>query len=134
MTFKEYCQELEEVIAASYKRGTNATDAESFAAQFLQAQIKVSQELTSADLDARMRKSGVKAVRAAIYLDAATKDPKKPTEAMLSALVDTNEVVQGEQNELDKAEVHRDEMERYYNIFREAHLYYRALSKERHNE
>jgi len=131
MIFKEYCQALEEVIATSYKRGTNAIDAESFAAQFLQAQIRVSQELTNADLDARMRKSGVKAVRAAIYLDAATKDQKKPTEAMLSALVDANDVVQNEQNELDKAEVHRDEMDRYYNIFREAHLYYRALSKQR---
>jgi hypothetical protein len=76
-----------------------------------------------------MRKAGVKGVRAAIYLDAATKDPKKPSDVMLAAIVDTNDVVQGEQNELDKAEVKRDELERYYNIFRESHIYFRGISK-----
>jgi len=131
MTFKEYCQELEEVIATSYKRGTNAIDAESFAAQFLQAQIRISQELTKADMDSRTRKSGIKAVRAAVYLDIVQNSDKKPTEAQLTAQVDTNEIVQNEQNEYDKAEVSVAELERYYNIFRETHLYYRALMKER---
>ena len=132
MTFKEYCQQLEDVITTSYNRGTNSTDAESFAAQFLQAQIKISQELAKADMDSRTRKSGIKAVRAAVYLDIVQNSDKKPTEAQLSAQVDTNEIVQSEQNEYDKAEVSVAELERYYNIFRESHLYYRALMKERH--
>jgi hypothetical protein len=132
MTFKEYCNQLEEVIANSYKRGTNATDAESFAAQFLQAQIKVSQELAKVDMDSRTRKSGVKAVRAAVYLDIVQNSDKKPTEAQLSALVDTNDIVQGEQKSYDEAESYKEELERYYNIFRETHLFFRALMKERH--
>lgn len=120
---------LEAKIQNSYTEGNTLEEAEKLAAEFLHAQMKVSDELKNLDLDARMRKSGVKAIRAAIYMDAATKDPKKPSDVMLDAIVNMNDLVQGEQNELDKAEVERSALERYYDIFGNAHIFFRGVAK-----
>lgn len=127
--FKTLCSELESLIEASYTDGVTLEDAEKLAGKFLSAQILVSQELKKADLDSRMRKSGLKAVRAAIYMEAATKTDKKPSDVMLQAMVDMNDLVQGEQNNFDEAEADRDDLERYYNIFREGHVHFRQLSR-----
>lgn len=127
-----YCQKLEEKIVSAYEDGVSLDEAEKLAGVFLEAQIKVSRSLASADLDGRMRKSGLKAVKAAVYMDAASpKDPgaKRPTEAALSAIIDSHELVGSEQDAFDKAEVLRAELERYYNIFREAHIFYRSVAR-----
>ena len=129
MSFKSLCDALEKEIQDAYIAGVTVIEAERLAGQFLHAQIKVSEELKKADLDSRMRKTGLKAVRAAIYMEAATKDAKKPSDVMLEAIVNQNEVVQNEQNSFDAAEVERDDLERYYNIFREGHIYFRGISK-----
>ncbi len=129
MNFKELCQSLENKIKASYEEGVTLDEAEKLASEFLYAQLRVSQELANRDLDARMKKTGVKAVRAAIYMDAASKGEKKPTEAALSAIVDTNDVVQSEQNSLDEAEVATSELQRIFSVFKEAHVHFRQLSK-----
>lgn len=126
---KELFAQLETKIQSAYTDGTTLEQAERLAAEFLYAQMQVSNELQKLDLDARMRKSGVKAIRAAIYMEAATKDPKKPSDVMLEAIVNMNELVQGEQNELDKAEVDRAALERYYDIFLNAHIYFRGVAK-----
>lgn len=128
-SFKTLCEQLESEIEASYTSGISMEQAEKLAGRFLGAQLKVSVELKKADLDSRMRKTGVKAVRAAIYMDAASKGDKKPTEAALAAIVDTNEVVQSEQNSLDEAEVSRDDLRRYYDIFGNAHIFFRGVAK-----
>lgn len=129
MNFKQLCDKLEAEIVQSYTEGVTIEEAEKLAGQFLHAQMQVSTELKKFDLDSRMRKTGVKAVKAAIYMDAATKPEKKPTEAMLSAIVDQHEVVQSEQTELDKAEVERDDLDRLFSVFKEAHVHFRQLSK-----
>jgi hypothetical protein len=129
MKFSEMCKQLETSIESSYNEGVTMEEAEKLAAKFLSAQLMVSKELTKADLDSRMRKSGLKAIRAAVYMDEATKGEKKPTEAMLSMLLDQNEIVSGEQKSLDEAEVSREELTRYYNIFQNAHIYYRGIAK-----
>lgn len=129
MSFKELCQQLENKIQQSYTEGVTLEVAEKLAAEFLHVQMIISTELKKADLDARMRKTGVKALRAAIYMEAATKDPKKPSDVLLQAMVDMNELVQKEQNEYDKAEVETADLERYYNIFQNAHIYYRGIAK-----
>lgn len=131
MSFKELCKSLEGKIQESYEQGVTLESAERLAAEFLHAQISVSAELKKADLDSRMRKSGVKAIRAAIYMEAATKDTKKPSDVMLEAIVNMNELVIGEQKSFDDAEAEKDSLERYYNIFREAHIHYRNVSKGR---
>jgi hypothetical protein len=131
MTFKEMVSELETLIIASYQEGTTVTEAEALATRFLEAQLKVSAELRKADLDSRMRKSGVKAIKAAVYLDEAKKGDKKPSDVMLGALVDANDIVAGEQKRFDEAEADRDELERIYNVFREAHIHFRSIAKGR---
>lgn len=129
MSFEKLCKVLEGDIQRSYTEGVTVGEAEKLAGQFLHAQMQVSEHLKKVDLDAKMRKTGVKAVRAAIYMEAATKDPKKPSDVMLEAIVNLNDVVQAEQTSLDEAEVNRDNLERYYNIFRDAHVHFRTIAR-----
>lgn len=131
MNFIEYCKELEKDIQNAYESSPTIEEAEKLAAKFLTAQIECGKALSVADLDSRMRKSGLKAVKAAVYMDAATKGEKKPTEAMLAAIVDTDKLVQGEQEGFDTADVERNQLENYLSVFRDSHIYFRALAKGR---
>ena len=129
MKFQELCKQLETKIQNSYENGVTLEEAEKLAGEFLKAQMTVSNELQTADLDSRMRKSGVKAVRAAVYMKACAESDKKPTENALENTMNTNELVQTEQDALDRAEVERDSLKRYYDIFRECHIYFRGIAK-----
>lgn len=129
MTFLSLCEELTNQIKDSYEQGTTLEEAEKLAGKFLYAQIQVSEELKKSDLDSRMRKSGLKSLRSAIYIDAVSKSEKKPTEAALEAMITSDDVVIGSQNAFDTAEANRDSLERYYNIFREAHIHFRSIAK-----
>jgi hypothetical protein len=120
---------LEDKIKSAYEQGTTVEEAERLASEFLYAQIQVSDQLKSADLDSRMRKSGVKSIRSAIYLDIVQKAEKKPTEAQIEAVINTDKIVLDEQKSFDQAEVDRDALERYYNIFRDAHIHFRGVSR-----
>lgn len=120
---------LVEKIKSSYEQGITTIEAEKLAGEFLYAQIQVSTQLAKLDLDAKMRKSGVKAVRSAVRSEEVKKHEKKPTESALDDVVNLNEIVQAEQDKLDGAEVSRDELERLYNIFRESHLHFRSIAK-----
>lgn len=129
MKLNEYVKVLEGKIQSSYEEGVTMENAEKLAAEFLRAMMLVSAELRTMDLDARMRKSGVKAVKAKAYLDIVTSQEKKPTETHIQSLIDTNGVVSEAQDNLDVAEVDKAELERYYDIFQNAHVYYRNVSK-----
>ncbi len=129
MTFQEYAAKLETKIIDSYESGVSLEEAERLASEFLAAQLRVSSELKTADLDARMKKTAVKGLRSVAYMKAASAGDKKPTEAMLAATVDTNNHVVDTQTLLDTAEVNRDELERYYQIFQNAHVHYRNVAK-----
>lgn len=129
MTFKELCKSLETEIENSYTEGVTVDEAEKLAGKFLHAQISVSRELQKSDLDSRMRKQGVKTVRAAIYQAEIKGQDKKPTESALDHAINLNDVVQGEQEAFDKAETERDELERLYNIFANGHIYFRGIAK-----
>ena len=129
MTFKELAAQLEIKITTSVNEGIEVSKAENLAGEFLIAQMVTSTELKKADLDSRMRKTGLKAVKAAVYMSEATKGEKKPSDVMLQALVDLSDAVTEEQNALDAAEVERDDLERHYNIFQQAHVHFRQISK-----
>lgn len=129
MTFKETCDELEGLIPDCYQNGVTLGQAESLAGRFLEAQLIVSHELTKLDLDARMRKTGVKAIRATIYLAECGKSDKKPTEGMLAALIEANPDLSAEQDGLDKAEVDRDELKRLMDVYSNAHIFFRTIMK-----
>lgn len=120
---------LVEKIKSSYEQGITTVEAEKLAGEFLYAQIQVSTQLAKLDLDAKMRKSGVKAVRSAVRSEEVKKHEKKPVESALDDVVNLSPIVQSEQDGLDKAEVDRDELERLYNIFRESHLHFRSIAK-----
>lgn len=127
--FKELCKKLENKIKSSYEEGTSMEEAEKLAAEFLYAQMVLSAELRKYELDARMKKSGNKTIRAAAYINIVSGQDKKPTEAGISAIIETDEQVASQQNLLDTAEVDAAELERYYNIFTNAHIYYRGVAK-----
>lgn len=129
MNFPKFCQELEALIEHTYISGVTQLEAESLAARFLHAQMVVSAELKKSDLDSRMKKTGFKSVKAAIYANLKSDTSVKHTVDSLDHAINLNEVVQVEAGLLDTAEVERDELIRYYNIFREAHIYYRGVGK-----
>ena len=120
---------LENKIKNSYEEGVTIEVAERLAGEFLHAQMLLSAEMRKTGLDARMRKSGVKAIRAAIYMEGATKGDKKPSDVLLQAQVDMNDLVMGEQKSYDESEENFTELQRYYDIFTQAHVYFRQLAK-----
>lgn len=132
MTFHELCESLETKIQESYEKGVTLEQAEKLAGEFLYAQLKVSEELKKADLDSRTRKSGLKSIRAAVRLNIldAAKD-KKPTEGTIEAMLDSDKIIKNEQDNFDLAEVDRNSLERYYDIFSNAHVHYRTIAKGR---
>lgn len=129
MTFQELCSSLEEKIKQSYEEGVTTEMAERLAGEFLYAQLRVSAELKTADLDSRMQKSGLKAIRATVYMEAAAKGDKKPTETAIQSIIDTDKTVANNQDSLDAAEVSRDDLKRYYDIFQNAHVHFRTIAK-----
>ncbi len=131
MNLKDFCKNIEDKIVQSYEQGVTLEDAEKLGGEFLYAMMLVSNALKKSDLDSRMRKSGVKAIRAAIYLDIVQRSDKKPTEAQITAMLDTEKIISDEQTAYDLAEVEKNDLERYYSIFQNAHIFYRSVSKGR---
>lgn len=127
--FESLCKKLENKIKESYEEGVTAEQAEKLAGEFLGAQMIVSHELKNADLDSRMKKTGVKAIKAAVYKEICSKADKKPTEGALEHELNHDKMIQLEQDALDAAEVNRDNLTRYYNIFREGHIHFRGIAK-----
>ena len=130
-SFKLMVAELEVLIINSYESGVTLTEAEALASRFLAAQLRVSEELRKADLDARMRKTGVKAARAATYLAEVQKNDKKPSDTLLGAIVDADNKVQAIQNDYDHAEVEKAELDRLFDVFANAHIHFRTIAKGR---
>lgn len=123
------CEDLSKDIKKAYEAPVTMEEAERLAAKFLGAQLSVAGEMQIVDLDARMKKSGTKAVKAAIYMEAATKGDKKPSDSFIQSVVDMSEITASSQNELDEAEVTRDALQNYYNVFKEAHIFFRGIAK-----
>lgn len=129
MGLMDQFEELTKDIQRSYEEGVTVEEAERLAGKFLHAQIMVSEEYRKADLDARMRKAGVKSVRAAVYMTNATKTDKKPSDTYLEAIINMDELVLGEQRGLDEAEVLVDQLRTYLSVFKEAHIHFRSIAK-----
>ena len=129
MKFSNLKDELEQAIQSSYETGVTVEEAEKLASKFLYAQLAVSAELATADLDSRMRKSGVKALRAAAYKSATAGLEKKPTENAIEHAINTDADVSGEQDAFDKAEANKYELERLYSVYQNAHIHFRTIAK-----
>ena len=120
---------LEQKIIKSYTEGVTLDDAEKLAGEFLEAQIKTSEEIKKLDLNARLIKATLKESKAKLFVTEATKGDKKPSDTLLNALVDSDGTINEVQQAFDEAEVERDEIFRMFSIFQNAHLHYRAISK-----
>lgn len=128
---KELIEEITADIQKAYTEGVTMEEAEKLAAKFLYAQIQFGDALKKADLNARMRKTGVKAVKAAIYLEEVRKADKKPSDVLLGAIVDSNDLVTGEQEGFDTAEVERGSLDNMLQVARDGHIYFRGIAKGR---
>lgn len=125
----QFLQNLQDKIKAAYESSITIPEAEKLAGEFLHAQFVISKELAIADLDARMRKQGVKAIKAALYMEGATKVDKKPSDVLLNAQVDMSELTQSEQTSYDEAEVYAESLKTHLRICSESHVYFRQLSR-----
>lgn len=128
-SIKEVCERLEERIKSAYAEGVTVEESERLAAEFLYAQIRITEALRVYSLDARMRKAGLKAVKAAVFLDGARQGEKKPSDGILNAQVDISDLVGSEQRGFDEAEVATEALQNYLRIFDSAHVYFRQLAK-----
>lgn len=122
-------KELEQDIQRAYEEPVSVTEAERLAAKFLGAQMSVANDLQSADLNARMRKTGLKAIKSAVRTDEIKNHDKKPTEGALEDVVNMDSVVQSEQDAFDKAEVEAEMLKNYFNTFNAAHVFFRGIAK-----
>jgi hypothetical protein len=128
-----FCDGLKTDIEKSYEEGVTIEQAEKLAAKFLAASLTIGEALRVADLDRRMRRSGVKAIKAAVYLDAATKGDKKPSDKLIEAVVNSDKIVAEQQQSFDEAEVYVNQLENFLSVFHEAHLYFRGIGKGQYN-
>lgn len=127
--FKEMIEELSQDIQGAYEDSPTIPEAEKLAGKFLYAQLQISDELMRSDLDARMKRAGTKAVKAAVYLEHATEGLKKPSDTMIGARVDSSDIVMGQIKAEAEADVERDWLKNHLEIFKEAHIFFRNLSK-----
>ncbi len=121
--------ELIEDIKSAYEEGISLDKAERLASKFLYAQTKLAEELRVLDLDAKMRKSGLKALKGALYINEVGKHDKKPSDIFIEQKINSDDIVQKEQNALDEAEVMLNKMQNYFNIFKDGHIHMRGVSK-----
>lgn len=129
LTFNEFVKSLESKIEKSYTEGVSLEDAEKLAGEFLYAQMRISGELKNKALDVRMKKAGLKAIKAQVYMAAATKTEKKPSDTMLEHMINQDEIVIEQQDLFDTSDCDYEELERYHSVFKEAHVHFRQLSK-----
>jgi hypothetical protein len=126
-----FCDGLKKNITDSYEEGVTMEEAEKLAAKFLDGSLRVAEELRVADLDRRMKKAGVKSVKAAAYLEAASQGERKPSDKLIEAVIDSDKIVAAQQEEFDKAEVYAGLLENYLEVFHEGHVYFRGIAKGR---
>ena len=123
------CEELKLSIKSAYEQGVSIPEAEKLAARTLTVRLELADEIKIFALDSRMKKHGVKAVRAKVYMDEISKNEKKPPEAYLENAVNLSEEVAGEEENygLSETELHR--LEAYLDVFKDAHIYFRTIAK-----
>lgn len=125
--------ELEQIFEEAYNGNVTIDEAERLAAKFLLAQMRVARELAVVDLDAKAKKAGVKASKAAAYMAEVKRNDKKPAEGLLEHVVNLDQQVCAAVDLFDKAEARKESLSLYFSIFKEAHVYFRGVSKGRYD-
>ena len=128
-TVFDVCSELKTIIENAYNEGVTVLEAEKLAAKTLVVRLELSQELKIVDLDSRMKKHGVKVTRADAYMEEIEKHDKKPVESFLEATVTMNGAVIEAEHDYAKADVQKEMIQNYLDIFKDAHIYFRGIAK-----
>jgi hypothetical protein len=128
-TVYDVCSELKQIIETAYEQGVSVSEAEKLAAKTLVIRIELSQELKRVDLDSRMKKHGVKVTRADAYMTELKKHDKKPVESFLDATITMDGNVIEAEHDYAKADVQRELIQNYLDIFKDAHIYFRGIAK-----
>ncbi len=135
MKFSEFRKKIEKTILEAYENTPTMDEAERTAAFFLDARLVVGEQLRQTSLDARMKRTGLKATKAetllSIIAEATKGDGKKPTESVLGALVDADDNVRKAQEDFDRADVDAADLQNLLEVTKESHIYFRGLSKGR---
>jgi hypothetical protein len=128
-TIQELCEELQVAVTEAYESGVTMERAEAMAARMLGAQLTIAAALATADLNARMRKNGVKAIKASVYMQEIARYDKKPSEGFLEQAVNAEKLVTDEADAYEKADATKEELQSYFGIFKDAHIYFRGIAK-----
>ncbi len=128
-TVYDVCSELKQIIETAYEQGVSMAEAEKLAAKTLVIRLELSQELKRVDLDSRMKKHGVKVTRADAYMTELKKHDKKPVESFLDATITMDKNVIEAEHDYAKADVQREMIQNYLDIFKDAHIYFRGIAK-----
>jgi hypothetical protein len=124
-TFKE----LKATIDRIYNEGCTIIEAERLAARTLSIRLDISDRIKEVDLDARMKRHGVKAIRAQAYMDELVKYDKKPAEGLLDHAVNLSELVSAAEGLYSSADTEVDRLKAYLDVFKDAHLYFRNIAR-----
>ena len=127
----EEFKELAAVIQTAYDEGVSMEHAERLAARCLGVQLKIAEQLSVSDLDGRMKKNGLKTMKANAYMKNATATEKKPTESMLDAMVTQDKDVANSAELYERADAKTASLTIYLGIFKDAHIYFRGIAKGR---
>lgn len=128
-TINDVVGELKDILEKAYEHGLTFQEAEKVASQTLSLRIALADELRAVDLDAKMKKHGVKAVRAAVYMEEIKKHEKKPAEAYLDNAVNLSPLVEQEERAYATAQVNCDHLVTYLDIMKDAHIFFRTVAK-----
>ena len=126
---KGHYEELKQAVMNAYESGTTMEEAERLAAKCLGAQLDIATEIGVADLDARMKKNGLKATKAQAYMEEISKHDKKPSDSFLENVVTLNSLVNTQADLYEHADANREELNLFFGIFKDAHIYFRMLVK-----
>lgn len=122
-------QELRDFVTEAYEQGTTIEEAEKIAARCLGAQLDIAKALSTADLDSRMKKNGMKASKAKAYSVEMNKYDKKPSDSVLENAVALDPLANQSVDAYEKADAKREELTLYFGIFKDAHIYFRGIAK-----
>ena len=122
-------QALQDIFLKAYNQGTSLEEAERLAARFLTAQMNVAVELEAMDLDTRAKKAGLKAIKAAVYMECVKGSDKKPAEGYLDHYVTLDKTVCDAQDRFDEADARKESLSLFFGIFKDAHIYFRGIAK-----
>ncbi len=128
-TLEKVCAGLEKDVKQAYEEGVTLMEAEKLAAKCLGVQLQLAREIKVVDLDSRMKKHGIKAIKAQVYMEELAKHEKKPAEAFLDHAVNQSPLLTAAENDFAIADTDKEELTNFFGIFKDAHIYFRGIAK-----